>query len=224
MEARCKPSSGIAICPTGTCPARPISSRVPANGLLDMATYARELEARPQPAGTTAAERKDRRTKLNFARTDHWLDTASAVRHFDSAELARTVAESMLRFAGERYDLLAFAVMPSHFHWVFRPLSGWVESLGPSIGIRPPRERIMHSLKSYTAGRCNRLLGLRGHFWQDESYDRCVRDEGELERIIEYVESNPVKAGLVARPAEWEFSSSALRSRGAIPLGEPLRP
>ena len=62
---------------------------------------------------------------------------------------------------------------------------------------RSPRERVMHTLKTHTALECNWLLSLRGTFWQDESYDHCVRDEEELYRIINYVEQNPVKAGLV---------------------------
>ena len=76
-----------------------------------------------------------------------------------------------------------------------------------------PLAEIMHSLKSYTANRCNRILGRTGPFWQDESYDHWVRDEDELVRVIEYVENNPVKAGLVTDPAEFVFSSAYDRAR-----------
>jgi putative transposase len=120
-------------------------------------------------------------------------------------------------------DLLAYVVMPSHFHWVFQPLEAWVRTLGPTANQRTPRERIMHGLKRYTAQECNGLLGRQGPFWQDESYDHCVRDVDELERIIHYVEWNPVRAGLVASPEQWPFSSAADRAVGAIPLGQPLR-
>ena len=60
----------------------------------------------------------------------------------------------------------------------------------------------MHSLKSFTGNECNRLLGRGSAFWQDESYDHWVRDDDELHRIIDYVESNPVKAGLVNKSTE----------------------
>ena len=41
------------------------------------------------------------------------------------------------------------------------------------------------------------MLGLTGTpFWQDESYDRLVRDDQEFKRIATYIEMNPVRAGL----------------------------
>jgi hypothetical protein len=61
-----------------------------------------------------------------------------------------------------------------------------------------------------------------GTFWQDESYDHCVRDDDELERIIHYVEDNPVKAGLVASAASWEYSSARDRVSLGVMVGQPL--
>lgn len=68
--------------------------------------------------------------------------------------------------------------------------------------------RIMHSLKSYTANEANKVLARRGQFWLHESYDHWVRDMDELERIIDYIRFNPVKANLCARPQDWRFSSA----------------
>jgi hypothetical protein len=66
----------------------------------------------------------------------------------------------------------------------------------------------MHSLKRFTAKEGNRMLGLTGQpFWQDESYDRLIRD-GEFERIANYIEMNPVKAGLVSAPEDFPWSSA----------------
>lgn len=200
-----------------------LAGSIPAKGLLDVANYRRELERRQPPADTTPADWDYQRAKLTFGRTDHWLDTEPAARHLADPRLAQVVVDSMLHFAGERYELLAYVVMPSHFHWVFRPLDAWVDSLGPDAVRRPPRQQIMHSLKTYTAWNCNQLLTRHGAFWQDESFDHCVRDEKELGRIIWYVEQNPVKAGLVAEADEWEFSSSRLRTRPGVRCGEPIR-
>jgi hypothetical protein len=38
--------------------------------------------------------------------------------------------------------------------------------------------------------------------------DRWVRDDEELERIVAYINANPVKAGLVTSPHEWFFGSA----------------
>ena len=43
---------------------------------------------------------------------------------------------------------------------------------------------------------------------QRESYDHCVRDEDELERIVAYVHGNPVVPGLVERAEEYRYSSA----------------
>ena len=65
----------------------------------------------------------------------------------------------------------------------------------------------MHSLKSYTAHEINKILGRTGTFWQSESYDHWIRDEDELERVVDYICANPVQAGLVRQPQDWHFSS-----------------
>ena len=112
--------------------------------------------------------------------------------------------------------------MPSHIHWVFRPRDEWVATA--SLDRRTAREALCHSLKRHTGLVCNERLGLKGAFWQDESYDHWLRDVDELERCIEYVENNPVKAGLSRRPADWPYSSAADRLVAGVPFGRPLGP
>lgn len=176
------------------------------------------------------------------------MDCHPAVRHLADPALAKVVADTIYHFAGERYDLLAYAVMPSHLHWVFRPIVGQVSNLSgvgqvpnlsadgvtgnddlttgwetcPTKHERSELERIMHSLKLHTARECNRVLRQRGQFWQDESYDHCVRDEEKLERVIQYVEQNPVKAGLAKTAEQWSFSSAHDRALLSVPFGSPL--
>ncbi|HXP85062.1 MAG TPA: transposase [Bryobacteraceae bacterium] len=85
--------------------------------------------------------------------------------------------------------------MPNHVHVLVTP--------------NVPVSKLMQSLKKYTGRGCNRILGLTGQpFWQDESYDRVVRDERELQRITRYIEMNPVKAGLASGPGKFPWSSA----------------
>ena len=44
---------------------------------------------------------------------------------------------------------------------------------------------------------CNRVRGESGNYWQSETFDHWARDDAEMYRIIEYIERNPVHAGLV---------------------------
>lgn len=198
-----------------------LEDSIPAEGLLEIQAFRRQLEKRPMPDGLTPEEWKARQGKLVFARTDDWLDKSEGARHLENAALAHKVVESMNHFAGQRYDLFAFVVMPSHFHWVMRPRDEWIRSLRTSKRLRTPRERIMHTLKLHTAIECNRLLQRAGTFWQDESYDHCVFDEEELGRIIDYVERNPVQPGLCWAPEIWPFSSARERQALQIPYTQP---
>jgi type I restriction enzyme R subunit len=199
-----------------------LQGSVPARGQLDIAAYRAALENGPIPAGLSTPEWNLRRRKLVFARMDEWLDQRPAVRHLADARLAQPVVDAMFHFAGERYDLLAYVVMPSHIHWVFLPLEHWVHSLGDAAIKRTPRERIVHSVNRQSGFDCNKLLGTSGSFWQHESYDHWVRDVAELERIILYVEGNAVKAGLAASPAEFQLSSAHVRHELGLELGQPL--
>ena len=45
-------------------------------------------------------------------------------------------------------------------------------------------------------------------FWQDESYDHWVRTRNEVEKIVRYIEWNPVKAGLAKTPEDWPWSGA----------------
>ncbi|MBN1145730.1 MAG: hypothetical protein JXA78_00630 [Anaerolineales bacterium] len=49
-------------------------------------------------------------------------------------------------------------------------------------------------------------MGRLGVFWQAESYDHVARDDRELERILQYVIYNPVKAGLVLEWEKWPWT------------------
>ena len=112
--------------------------------------------------------------------------------------------------------------MPSHHHWLFYPKHDWVEQTRKSAEPRTPREIISHSIQSYTATMCNRHRNVKGSYWQSETYDHWSRDEEETFRIIEYIEQNPVKAGLVQQPEDWQFSSARLRKELNIAAGEPI--
>ena len=202
-----------------------LDGSIPAEGLLDIVEHQSQLSRREKPDGFSEKEWKTLCWKWNFARRDQWLDRALEVRHFADPALSKIAADSLYFFAGQRYDMLAYVVMPSHIHWVFKPRDEWVKTLSDK---RSPRERIMHSLKLHTALKCNEQLGRSGTvwqseaFWQEESYDHCVVDEDELERIMHYVEQNPVKAELVESPENWEFSSAYDRVKFGIPFGRPL--
>src|ERR1039457_6762434 len=52
-----------------------------------------------------------------------------------------------------------------------------------------------------------------GHVWQNRFYS-CVLDERHSWQALRYVELNPVRAGVVADPAEWRWSSASAHLAG----------
>lgn len=196
-------------------------------GLQRLRRYRKSLDEKPAPEGLSAVEWKTTKSKLVFAFMDNMLDHQSPVRPLEDPQLAEIVQTCFFRFAGERYHLYSWCVMPSHHHWLFLPLEPWstesVQAARAKSGrIVTARELISQSIQSYSANECNRARGVKGRFWQNETFDHWVRNDEELTRIIQYIERNPVKAGLVKEPHEWPWSSAAFRIRTGTRIGEPF--
>jgi putative DNA methylase len=113
--------------------------------------------------------------------------------------IATLVQSALLHFDGERYGMLHWVIMPNHVHAMIRVEPGWSLS------------SIIHSWKSFTARNANKMLGLSGEFWQPDYFDRVMRDDKHFHDTALYIENNPVKAGLVRLPEEWQFSSAFAR-------------
>ena len=112
---------------------------------------------------------------------------------------AGMVEKALLYFDAVRYHLHAWVVMPNHVHALFTPENGFMLSA------------MLHSWKSFTAKEANRILGRRGQFWQKEYFDRYIRSEEHYWTAIDYIEMNPVNAGLCACKEDWPFSSASRR-------------
>jgi putative transposase len=152
---------------------------------------------------------------LQFAALDRLLDEMrSGPLHLRQPPLADMVVEAIDYNARvlRHYYLHAFVVMPNHVHLL----------VTPSVGL----PKLTKSLKGITAKRANLILGLTGKpFWQEESYDHLVRSDCEFDRIRRYIETNPLRAGLIYEGGEYKWSSAAgnqgvtVRTRASAPLG-----
>ncbi len=118
--------------------------------------------------------------------------------------IAALVEDALLHFDGERYRLIAWCIMPNHVHVLLETWERW------------PLAGVIQSWKSFTAHEANNLLGRTGRFWFREYYDRAIRDPQHLRATIEYIEGNPVKAGLVESKEAWRWSSARRREEGEL--------
>lgn len=135
-------------------------------------------------------------------RIERYLDQSYGNCALRNRTVAEIVQNSLLHFDGERYRLSAWVIMPNHVHLLLTPHDGWSLS------------RIVKDLKSFTSREANKVVGRRGHFWMEDYFDRYVRDAKHFASAIAYIENNPVKAGLCAKPEDWAFSSARFRSEG----------
>ncbi|MBS1825583.1 MAG: transposase [Acidobacteria bacterium] len=134
----------------------------------------------------------------SFARWDLELGRASTGPKWLADERVADLVVETIRYGSDAlglYELRAWVVMVNHVHVLIRP--------------HVPLARIMRTIKSFSGRRANLILGRSGPFWMGESYDHWVRGPEELERIVRYIERNPVAAGLVSRPEDWRWSSAS---------------
>lgn len=125
-----------------------------------------------------------------------WLDAGHGACHLSDPRIASIVEEALLFSDGKKYRLLAWVVMPNHVHLLAEILQDH----------RLPD--IIQRWKSFSARKANVLLKRRGQFWQPDYFDRYIRNDAHLSRATLYIHENPVKAGLVANPEDWPFSSA----------------
>ncbi|HXG17911.1 MAG TPA: DUF1156 domain-containing protein [Methylomirabilota bacterium] len=134
------------------------------------------------------------------------------------SEARKLVLEACRHFDGQRYTLWTVVVMPDHVHLLLQPKE---QEPGQWWSLSD----ILHSIKSFTANQINKLLKHEGRVWQDESFDRIVRDEEEFLEKWNYIRNNPVKRGLCSEPEAWdafyekvEQASSLLEGPGKMPV------
>lgn len=111
------------------------------------------------------------------------------------AEAGALVRDAIMELSGRTHQPIVWVVMPNHVHLLTRQLPD------------QPLGKVVNQIKSGSARRINRLLGREGKLWQRGYFDRMIRDYSHLQRTIDYIHTNPVKAGLVVDSTDWMLSS-----------------
>lgn len=132
-------------------------------------------------------------------------------------------------------DLLAYCLMPNHFHWMVyiratapsggtdkHSLTTDASALNSGIGKHPLSNAIRTLLSSYTQA-INKQENRTGHLFQQNTKAKCLTETratadsgGTGEYGVEYallcfnyIHQNPLRAGWVSKMEDWEFSSFA---------------
>jgi putative transposase len=162
---------------------------------------------------------REKRTKL-----EEYLDRGVGKCHLRDPRLAKLCEDALLFFRNERYELLAWSVMPNHVHVLIHvwqtPLGKMVQSWKRHIATqaeayllerRSPTRRVSANDANAPARRAA-LQTLR---WEREYWDTFMRNEEQERKAGRYIEANPVKAKLCRAPEDWRFSSTRFRDKYA---------
>lgn len=158
---------------------------------------------------------RERRTKL-----EEYLDRGAGECHLRAPRIAKLCEEALRFFHNDRYELLAWCVMPNHVH-VLVQVWQW------------PLWKMIQSWKHHVQRQAKPLLAerrlparhdgaptfnepcwkpaLQTLRWEREYWDTFMRDEAQEKTAVRYIENNPVKAMLGRAPEEWAFSSARFR-------------
>ena len=133
--------------------------------------------------------------------------TNDKIRVFEN-KLGRKVMLLTLQDAKDKYHfrLTNFCVMPTHIHLLIQPPEGTNLC------------NIMHWIKINSAKRWNFIHGSSDHLWGQRYFSRPVKDMREYETVMDYIDQNPVKAGLVSSPAEWKASGAFFKAEDLTDL------
>jgi type I restriction enzyme R subunit/putative DNA methylase len=147
---------------------------------------------------------EDERNRQRRIKIEQWLDAGMGCCALQHPSLAEVVENALFHSDGARYRLLAWVVMPNHVHVLIKPMASLPD--------------IVRSWKGFTghwAMENNAKLGLgilgKG-LWMPDYWDRYIRSEEHYLNTIDYIHSNPVKAGLCASAEVWRWSSAASAS------------
>ena len=124
----------------------------------------------------------------------------------EKADLVRSIDTVRTKY---RFCLLGYVIMPNHVHLVILPPEN--SEAGKIIAEIKARsaKAILAKWRKSKSGISDLLLRNSGKtaFWQGRCYDHNCRTIESVREKINYCHMNPVKARLVKKPGEWEWSS-----------------
>ena len=136
--------------------------------------------------------------------------TTREKRQLTSAERDIVLESVLYAHHHRQYLLFAACVMPDHVHLLFEPQVKQQGDDGKPVF--HPLGEILHGIQSTTAHRINKAAQAKGlHVWQEESFDRLIRGDSDLEEKFHYICRNPWDNGVVplSEPYRWLWTLDA---------------
>jgi len=126
------------------------------------------------------------------------ITTFNRIPAFEDTAFARMAKEKLLRTAQKfGFALIAYSLMPDHVHLILKgmhddsDLAAFIKSWNTQTGFAWHQRR-------------------HGKLWQPGYFERVIRNDANLYLAARYVLMNAVRAGLVRRASDYEFSGSTV--------------
>jgi len=104
--------------------------------------------------------------------------------------------------ARKPFALFGYCLLNNHFHLLIQPQETSIS-------------RIMQSLLVSHTQRYHKHYRSGGHVWQGRFKSPVIQNDEHLLTVLRYIEANPLRAGLVKRAADYQWSSYAAHGEGA---------
>ena len=108
-----------------------------------------------------------------------------------------------------KFEIHAIAIMPEHFHMIIRPqcIADYPKIVS-LIKINFTKS-LPHDLRTELSNEVStsKTKKRESGVWQRRFYEHTIRNESDLNHLTDYIHFNPVKHGLVEKPADWKYSS-----------------
>lgn len=112
------------------------------------------------------------------------LDKGYGECHFADPANSQILADALRFYHTTQCEVSCLVVMPNHAHAIMKPLESF------------ELEDTLKLIKGYAARETNKRRNATGSIWEQESYDRIIRDTTHLENVIRYIGRNGSRAGL----------------------------
>jgi putative transposase len=154
--------------------------------------------AMSKPSRPSDPNRAARRPRTFFATTR----TAGGKSLFQTERMANLFIDVLRSYVrSEKIVIHDFVVMPNHVH-ILMTVPGDLSL-----------EKAMQLIKGGFSYRAKKELEFRGEVWQRGFSDVRIVDEQSFQQHREYIDNNPVKAGLAISPADFVSGSAYLKKQ-----------
>ena len=120
--------------------------------------------------------------------------------------LIKVIQQAKKKYA---FKILTLCVMDNHFHCILMP----IEEANLS--------KIMQWILSVFAIRFNKLYNFKGHVWYDRFKSKIIWNYRQFLATYIYIAENPVRAGIVTNPFDYEYNAISFIKQGNFNLLDP---